>query len=620
MVYKSHYIEIYVNGKLLELESQDSLNLRFQSTIYNPEKISSTQTEYSFEFEIPSTPNNDKIFDYANNLSKINKFRSRFNAEVYGDGILIFEGTLILNGFKEKKYYCNLVSVKVYSLEEIFGDAVLTDVPWSIDFEGAGGSANTINHYNMADSKVKFPFISYGAFQKTPYNSDEVANDYTSKYDIDKYNRWYVESFAPSINLLEYIKRSFNWKGYTVGGDVFKNPILSKIYMSTNLADGQSPEYNVGNPKFGAVELTTSLTTTANDAYGQELNFPYYKISAKESTTTYDVAEEYNFKDIEAYDLLKGDVTVARPSYMYQPDEHIIVIPADGFYKIEMTVNSSLNTNTQIIAAQYTRHNQAEEELNEEDLQLTPGLTEITPLEIHLVRNYDDNIELIKGKNNTSYVDGNPNNRIAWDRYENQRNWQTCYPHEDPYNSTLPSEKNDLTFRNTNNRMGGQRETATDSSNSNRMGGQRTRGSSFEGDRVWSYNDYGYIYNDGEIMAYDPAVSEAFICGFSSMKGGVVSVMKNGYSWSKSNSTKNEAFYPEIGYSKLYREAGTGNLVTEQTRFNENTYINTPISRINVTDNNMTGYLSCMVYLRRNDILQLYAVHRGYLTGFPMAV
>ena len=57
---------------------------------------------------IPSTPNNDKIFDYANNLSKLNKFRCRFDAEVYGDGTLIFEGTLTLNGFKDKKYKCNL--------------------------------------------------------------------------------------------------------------------------------------------------------------------------------------------------------------------------------------------------------------------------------------------------------------------------------------------------------------------------------------------------------------------------------------------------------------------------------------------------------------------------------
>ncbi|WP_295590216.1 hypothetical protein [uncultured Methanobrevibacter sp.] len=615
MVYKSHYIEIYVNGNLLELESQDSLNLRFQNTIYDPEKISSTQAEYSFEFEIPSTPNNDKIFNYANNLSKLNKFRARFNAEVYGDGTLIFQGTLTLNGFKSKKYKCNLVSVKTYSLEEIFGDTVLSDIDWSVPFEGAGNYQYTINYYNSVPQEmVKFPLVSYGAFQKTPYNSDDVASDYTSKYDIDKYNRWYVESFAPSLNMLEYIKKSFNYKGYSVGGDVFNNPNLNSIFMSTNLADGQTPDYNIGNPKFGSVKLSTSFSTVSKSGYAQELQFPYYKISAKQSTTTFDIAEEYNFKDIMIYDMLeKGNVTLSASTYMYQPDEHIIVIPADGFYKIEMDVTSNLNTTSNITAAQYTRYSQAEEELNEEDLQLAPGLFEITPLEIHLVRNYGDNIELIKGKNNTSYVDGNPNDSIAWDSYPNQQNWQTCFPHEDLYGAELPTKENDLRYRNTSERIGGLRTESTETT-SGRIGGQRSRAFEREGSRRWSYAEYGYIYNDNEIMAYDQAVSEAFICGFSSMKGGTVAVMKNGYSWSKSNAKKNESFYPEIGYSKLYREEGSSSILTEQTRFNENTYINTPVSRINATERNMTGYLSCMVYLKKNDILQLYAVHRGYHT------
>jgi len=613
MVYKSHYIEIYVNGNLLELESQDSLNLRFQNTIYDPEKISSTQAEYSFEFEIPSTPNNDKIFDYANNLSKLNKFRARFNAEVYGDGTLIFQGTLTLNGFKNKKYKCNLVSVKTYSLEEIFGDTVLSDIDWSVPFEGAGNYQYTINYYNSVPQEmVKFPLVSYGAFQKTPYNSDDVASDYTSKYDIDKYNRWYVESFAPSLNMLEYIKKSFNYKGYSVGGDVFNNPNLNSIFMSTNLADGQTPDYNIGNPKFGSVKLSTSFSTVSKSGYAQELQFPYYKISAKQSTTTFDIAEEYNFKDIMIYDMLeKGNVTLSASTYMYQPDEHIIVIPADGFYKIEMDVTSNLNTTSNITAAQYTRYNQAEEELNEEDLQLAPGLFEITPIEIQLVRNYDDNIELIKGKHNTSYVDGNPNDTTWSSGRANKIDWLTCYPHEDLYAAELPTKENDLKYRNTSNRMGGER-----SSSSDRRGGQRTRGGTIDrdlGDRKWSYMNFGYVYNDGEIMAYDQAVSEAFICGFSSLKGGTVAVMKNGYSWSKSNATQNEAFYPEIGYSKIFIE-GSDAIQTEQTRFNENTYINTPVSRINATERNMTGYLSCMVYLKKNDILQLYAVHRGYHT------
>ena len=619
MVYKSHYIEIYVNGNLLELESQDSLNLRFQNTIYDPEKISSTQAEYSFEFSVPSTPNNDKIFDYANNLSKLNKFRARFNAEVYGDGALIFQGTLTLNSFKDKKYQCNLVSVKVYSLDEIFGDAVLSDVPWSIPFEGAGNGQYTINYYNSVPQEmVKFPFVSYGAFQKSPYNEDDIAKDYTSKYDIDKYNRWYIESFAPSLNLLEYIKKAFIWKGYTVGGDVFNNPYLNNIFMSTNLADDQSPDYNIGSPKFGSVDITVSTTVNTGGGYAQELNYPFYKVTGRISSASYETQTQYNFSDIEITDMLIGNVTVANPSYMYQPDEHIIVIPADGFYKIELSANTTLNTTSAFTAAQYTAYNSENEVLEENDIELNPGLSEITPIEIQLVRNYDDNIELIKGKHNTRYENGNPNDLTWGYNRSNIVNWETCYPHEDPYNAPLPSKENDMAFRNTSQKNHGGLRGSTDEN----RGGTRG-GSSFNGEsrisgatsgRSWSYSNYGYVYNDGEIMCYDPAVSEAFICGFSSMKGGVVSVMKNGYSWSKSNATKNEAFYPEIGYSNVYIPQGSTDytFAYEQTKLNENNYINTPISRITANENNMNGYVSCMVYLNKNDILQLYAVHRGY--------
>ena len=628
MIYNVNFVEILVNGKKLELENQESLGIRMNAVITDPTKIASNQGEYSYEFELPATPYNNTIFDYANNLSKLNKFHQRYNAEVYADGSLIFTGSLTINSFKDKKYKVNLVSVKVYSLEDIFGDDTMDKIKgFTMPFDGV----DTINARNaMLDTEVVFPFVSYGAFQKSPYNQDDVAKDYTSKYDLDEYNRWYVESFPPSANMLATVRHAFEYKGYAVGGDVFQNTYLKDIYLSTNLADGQIPEYNVGNPRFGAVELSTQFTTANRAGYGQELHFPYYCVYAKESTTTFDVEKEYNFKDIELHDLLDsgGTVTVASPSYMYQPNEHIIVIPADGFYKIEMSVSSKLNTAAQFTAAQYTRYNQAEEDLEEEDLTLTPGFDEITPIEIALVKNYDDNYELIKGKNNTEYIDGNPNDETAWGRYDNQVSWQTCYPHEDPYSSTLPTEKNDLSFKNTNNRMGGQRTEATnrdssssssDSEGGGRMGGQRsrTRGGTIDpegGGRRWSYTDYGYIYNDGEVMCYDQAVSQSFVCGFSSLKGGTVAVMKNGYSWSKSNATQNESFYPEIGYSKLYREEGTGNIQTEQTRFNENTYINTPISRISVTNDTMDGNLSCMVYLHKNDILQLYAVHRGYHT------
>lgn len=636
MIYKEHYIELFVNGKNIGLENQKSLNMRFNNVLFDPAKISTSQAEYSFEFEIPATRNNNTVFDYANNLSKVNKFHNRYNAEVYADGTVLFNGTLTLNSYKDGVYKANLVSVKNYSLDEIFGDSVMTDINnWKIPFNGV----ETINNLNSAlDTDVTFPLVSYGVFAKDPYNSDEVANDYTSKFDIDEYNRWYVESFYPSPNVLDTLRHAFEYKGYIVGGDAFENKYLNNIYMSTNLSDGQSPDYNVGNPRFGQVDLNATITTTGA-GYEQELDFPYFQVYAVGATSEgFTSQTEYNYSTIDIYDVLnEGTVTMVNPSmpsYMYQPNENVIVVPADGFYKIEMTVNSTLGTSGNITAKQWLV-DMGSREMSENDVTMPVGFGEITPLEIHLVRNYDDNIELIKGKNNRKYANGNPNDstyELNGRYYNNITDWVTCFPHEDPYSSQLPTEQNDLSTRNRTSNLGGLRTSSTSygasdgsgndiTSASGNFSGYRggTRGGSgrnpFNPERKYSPLSLGYVYNDNEIHCYDQAVSEAFICGFSTMSGGVVSMMKNGYSWSPITSVKNQVFAPVVGYSFEKREAGTGNIVYEQTQHNSNTYINTPISRITTTNNTMNGYLSFMVYLNKNDILSLKAIHRGYETA-----
>ena len=61
MIYKEHLIELYVNGNKVELEDQKSINMRFNNVLQDPTKVTSTQAEYSFEFELPATPRNNTI-------------------------------------------------------------------------------------------------------------------------------------------------------------------------------------------------------------------------------------------------------------------------------------------------------------------------------------------------------------------------------------------------------------------------------------------------------------------------------------------------------------------------------------------------------------------------------
>lgn len=347
MVSDVHYIELYINKQQIELESQESLNLRINNVLFNPTRTTTTQAEYSYSFEIPSTPNNDRILGYANNLSKTNKFHARYPSEVYADGNLIFDGTLTIQKYsaKDKMYTCNLVNIKVKTLEEIFGDMVLTDIHWDVPFDGAP----TINDVN-ADMSTKyfFPLVSYGVFQKDYVTKDDVAATYTPKHNLDKYNKWWVESFYPSLNMLETMRKAFESKGYSVGGGAYADPFLNNIYCSTNLASEQAPTYNLGNPKFGEcnIHLTWNnyqsfeQNVTFDDKKGfknltggipQDLKYPYYRVDAAVNSSSAGLTE-YNLSTIMMWNMLDSKnnsavtVDIQNDTYMYDPNEHLIVI------------------------------------------------------------------------------------------------------------------------------------------------------------------------------------------------------------------------------------------------------------------------------------------------------
>ena len=192
-----------------------------------------------------------------------------------------------------------------------------------------------------------------------------------------------------------------------------------------------------------------------------------------------------------------------------------------------------------------------------------------TPLEIQLVRNYDDNIELIKGKYNLQILDGDPNHsHIGGDGNlrSNYVNFYTCFPHEKlgRQYGLLPrvTKMDDLVNGNKNNFY--------------------TKDS-----------DFGYMPDTSSIlMAYDPVVSPSFICGFSSMgmlesvssggQYGTIGIAKNGYSWSKTYSEKQEGFYNCWGYAKCdWSTPGvpsTGYVFTS-TDYQKNDYFLSPIFR-----------------------------------------
>lgn len=663
-----HYISLVINKGLMELESQQSLGIKMNKTLFDPTKSNSKQTEYSFSFKIPSTPNNDRILDYANMLAKNNKFRPRYECQVYADGTLFFDGSLTIEKFKDGQYTCNLVSIKFNQLDEIFGESTLTDVEgWDVDFEDAN-AINTVN--SDMDSKYYFPLVAYGAFQKTPQSNDGISNIYSSKQEIDETNKWWIESFYPSLNVMETIKKCFEWKGYTVDGTAFRDPVLKNIYASCNLADEQVPTYNIGNPRFGKCSMNISWNnyddSKANAAvdgailkggWTQSLKFPYEKV--RQGRNSDDDTIHYNFESINLWNMMDTinnrsvKVNLKEKTYMYQPGNGLIVVPADGFYRIDMYASCSMRcpdflvqANRQFTAPQWTNVN-GNETTQRRDLPVYYNFNDQTPIEIQLVRNYNDNAELIKGRFNVTSTTGNwYANGTGLTASPTVGYFETEYPHENLYAAEPPTKTTELQFVGSSSQYNEWGDYVDESDvSSNRKptpGGQRgagtggsTRAGTIDptgGGRL-SYGDgdfrvLGFMHktnstngnmldtNHADYMGYDPAVSDTFVCGLSSMNGGTAAVLKNGVSWTGNRNKSGQSFYLNNGYQLKYIKKDFSTAY-EDTNYGKNVYDGTSQSMLFYTTAIIPGMyfagrLQCVVYLRKNDVLEMLAIQRDY--------
>ena len=593
MLQSNSTLDIIVNGQMVDILDRSSINLRINSVIYNPTEIKSKQAEYSFSFNLPTTPNNNRIFDYANELSKLNKFKNIYNCEVYVDGDLIFNGSLRISSIKKGFYNVNLVSIKINTLEDIFGDMTMNEIDWKIPFESVG----SINTYNAdLDSEVFFPLVSYGVFQKSPSSSNfsDIEN-YTSKFVFDKSNRWYYETFNPSMSLLGIVRRAFEQKGYKVEGNIFEDDIVNKLYTSINIANDQKPTYNIGNPNFGALSISCQFSSYVNkntgdarvaDCLEHNLSFPYVKCSDN----------DYVWDKVDIYDLwasTNSKITVPNNQYLFDENSNCIVVPADGLYKIRISVNGTLPTQT-VNVSERIKNLSGEDTIRKR--YLNNDFNNDMPIEIQLVRN-TNTCELIHGIQQEEWWQTTTGSSI------NRSSWYTAYPHENLYGSTQPTTSNAL------------------------YGGYHTTGDGYfipnsglpNGIVVDQYEFFqGFMPKDGELLAYDPWVNPYFIAGVSTYGPGIgsipsgkgtPSVIKNGYSWNSSTSDKNGSRYNCEYWQLSYKPGG---YEWKANTHNKNRLLDSPDNIVTVNGQQFTGTVNAIVKLNKNDIVSLKAVARHW--------
>ena len=570
------------------LDTSEDTSIRLNRSLFDPTRIQGKATDYSYSFSLPSTPANNRAFGFANALPVSGKFSKRYSAELYSGEVLVFSGTLLVTGYNDEdgEYDCNFVSIKVNTVEDIFGDSTMYDLEWYEPYDGAP----TINSVNAdEESSIYYPLVAYGVFEKNPYFADEVANDYTDRLLIDSTTLFYHETFVPSVNYLDTVRRCFEQKGYTLGGDIFQDEALRKMYLSVSLPNEQIPVYNLANPKIGSLDISINWSNegrtsrTLADSLVQDLDWPYRQLLPPSHGGGDAENPIWHWKEIEFYNVFdKNQATVTEniQSYLFDEGEQCIVIPADGAYRIELDVTATLDTtwNSGKVKGDLTFWTGSADGGTEDyELELVQDILENTPLEVQLVRNVvndDGQIELIKGKNNYQYRQTTLSAYTA-------STFTTCYPHENAYQAGFPSKKIE-------SGLGWQ------------LGSYRGTDYSMQ---------LGYWPQDGQIMAYDPNVSRNFICGFSTCGGGTMSVIKNGRSWYKGQPEYEHSFYEQSGYTWNSTRGSSA------TTYGHNTYNDAPQSTVSVNGNTLTGHLVCTVWLNKDDLLTLNMVHRYFDTS-----
>ena len=586
MVTKRHNISIVVNGEQLELESQDKVNLRINNTLYNPEKISVTQSEYSFSFSVPTSPKNNKIFGFANIPSVKGKFIRQFDTYVYADNVEIFKGLLRISSIADGSYKCNLISVKNSSIDEIFGDSTMNEVTWEVPYNGAA----TINAINEEDNPdYFFPLVCYGAFQKDPYRSiaseDSTLSYYTSTNLLDKYTKFYNETFIPSPNIIALIKKMIEGKGYTYSGDVFNDEMITRMYLSSMISDEQDPAYNYGGERGHIiVESTFDITGYDQDgsryassrAYngrvGRELTYPEF-LNCYYTAYPFEVRDDMGTDEGYIYPLWdKSYTTQTTQTNDEMYEDGYIIIPHDGYYKIRMDAEVIITDTATEVKDSYPHlewdSDDREYKLHHTKRSRTMNLYQV-PVDVQLVKNGSDSLEFIA------------TNKI---NLENQKD----IAYTGAYWSDYPHEAGSVNT------------------------GERTVTSGRRGVNYYETMEY-YYQIKGRTRGYDPRVNPDFVMGMSTTTNGWA-VMKRGKSWDGTVDADGKNQYDCLGYYDHVLDYSSGSAV-ENIKYTDyqaqdSSCPSCTYNALSAKDHKGVGY--AIVWLNKNDMLDCKALVKNF--------
>ena len=325
----SNNLKILINNVEADYLKAEDIGLSLNRIVDDFKDLSKRFGEFSYEFSLPVSKNNDLIFSYplSNGRRRIFSRNQNLTCRIYNNDALLIDGVLNLISATEGTYNCVVFS-KLKSFNDAIQDKTLKDLNFgtisNFNYETYIVNHLNANYQNSDETYWQFPFIYYGTIF-TP------APTYTGKTDYDGYyfdnesrahqlyyygfnsvdgnedNRYYHHQFPPAFYIVSIVKQIFKDAGWRLSGRFFEDENIKRIIM---LYAGKNDEYDqatgqvsgsVGNLVISKLLPNIKQKDFLNDLINM-FNL-YFKIDIDRQIIKFETHDTY-FKDsFDPYDI-----------------------------------------------------------------------------------------------------------------------------------------------------------------------------------------------------------------------------------------------------------------------------------------------------------------------------
>lgn len=241
-------VTFYIQGQKVDLSETATITLT--SAVANIQDITKNVTDFTKDFTLPASANNNKIFKHYYNFSIDNGFdaRTKVNAEIKIDGNTFKIGKARLNKATIKSGLPSTYNVNFWgdllSLPKKLSDYKLSD----LDLSSYDHAYNSISVKLGLSSELFNGDVKYCLFPKKQYyyNSNTSDNTITDSLANIAYQegigingvQW--NELRPSIKLITIIEAIENDFGLTFSRDYFGRSEFDNLYLWLNNTDEQN--------------------------------------------------------------------------------------------------------------------------------------------------------------------------------------------------------------------------------------------------------------------------------------------------------------------------------------------------------------------------------------------